>query len=250
MTSSNGPYYMSTTRIEDIINPTDPAECPNVYPDPGLSMTSSAHMYALAAEALQYREASATTQLANLIQAATAAAGEVGGIFLGKSQRKTRSHSGERNGIDDDESAMESTVHASSQRPTGQVCNGQAAVSQGSCKRKLSRNSRDLKDLISDDASPREVGTRLVPKPRASVSGVTEPEAPIAVRRSANAIHREPSASSKRYTRPPMSKLYKSLQVTHEVFLQLQAAAKEYMLIAHIPSAETALASGVRVTQN
>ncbi|KAL3428104.1 hypothetical protein PVAG01_01613 [Phlyctema vagabunda] len=47
---------------------------------------------------------------------------------------------------------------------------------------------------------------------------------------SAAALFRRPSAASKKYTRPPMSKLFTSLELTPEQFLHLQAAAKSYML--------------------
>ncbi|KAI9817743.1 MAG: hypothetical protein M1827_000862 [Pycnora praestabilis] len=47
---------------------------------------------------------------------------------------------------------------------------------------------------------------------------------------SAAALFRRPSASSKKYTRPPMSKLFTSLELSPENFLHLQAGAKSYML--------------------
>ncbi|PWY71037.1 hypothetical protein BO94DRAFT_476773 [Aspergillus sclerotioniger CBS 115572] len=46
---------------------------------------------------------------------------------------------------------------------------------------------------------------------------------------SAAALFRQPS-SNKKYTRPPMSKLFASLELSPENFLHLQAAAKGYML--------------------
>jgi len=46
---------------------------------------------------------------------------------------------------------------------------------------------------------------------------------------SAAALFRQPS-SNKKYTRPPMSRLFASLELSPENFLQLQAAAKAYML--------------------
>lgn len=46
---------------------------------------------------------------------------------------------------------------------------------------------------------------------------------------SAAALFRQPS-SNKKYTRPPMSRLYASLELSPENFLHLQAAAKNYML--------------------
>ncbi|TAQ84139.1 hypothetical protein B7494_g7533 [Chlorociboria aeruginascens] len=47
---------------------------------------------------------------------------------------------------------------------------------------------------------------------------------------SAVALFRRPSVASKKYTRPPMSKLFTSLELHPEEFIHLQAAAKSYML--------------------
>jgi hypothetical protein len=47
---------------------------------------------------------------------------------------------------------------------------------------------------------------------------------------SAAALFRPPSTSSKKYTRPPMSRLFSSLHLPPEEFLHLQSAAKTYML--------------------
>jgi len=47
---------------------------------------------------------------------------------------------------------------------------------------------------------------------------------------SAAALFRAPSELSKKYTRPPMSKVFNSLELSAEGFLRLQAAAKRYML--------------------
>lgn len=54
------------------------------------------------------------------------------------------------------------------------------------------------------------------------------PEAPAGVH-SAAALFRQPS-TNKKHTRPPMSKLFSSLELSPENFLYLQAAAKAYML--------------------
>ena len=47
---------------------------------------------------------------------------------------------------------------------------------------------------------------------------------------SAAALFRQTTNSSRKYTRPPMSQLFYSLQLNAESFLHLQAAAKTYML--------------------
>ncbi|KAI9874684.1 MAG: hypothetical protein M1830_009414 [Pleopsidium flavum] len=52
---------------------------------------------------------------------------------------------------------------------------------------------------------------------------------------SAAALFRRPSSTGKKYTRPPMSKLFTSLELPPENFLHLQAAAKGYMLDAAHP---------------
>ncbi|EGD95999.1 hypothetical protein TESG_03460 [Trichophyton tonsurans CBS 112818] len=52
---------------------------------------------------------------------------------------------------------------------------------------------------------------------------------------SAVALFRQPSASSKKATRPPMSKMFTSLGLSPESFLHLQAAAKQYMLDENHP---------------
>lgn len=51
---------------------------------------------------------------------------------------------------------------------------------------------------------------------------------------SAAALFRQPS-HSKKYTRPPMSKMFSSLELSPENFLHLQAAAKAYMLDDRYP---------------
>jgi hypothetical protein len=52
---------------------------------------------------------------------------------------------------------------------------------------------------------------------------------------SAVALFRKPSTASKKSTRPPMSKIFTTLELTPEQFVHLQAAAKAYMLSPHHP---------------
>ncbi|OJD35438.1 uncharacterized protein BKCO1_1700013 [Diplodia corticola] len=62
---------------------------------------------------------------------------------------------------------------------------------------------------------------------------------------SAAALFRQPSGGSatKKHTRPPMSKLFASLQLTPENFLRLQAAAKTYMLDEAHPERQSCVGS-------
>ena len=52
---------------------------------------------------------------------------------------------------------------------------------------------------------------------------------------STSALFRESSSKGKKYTRPPMSKVFSSLELSPENFLQLQAEAKAYMLDDRCP---------------
>ncbi|KAI9735669.1 MAG: hypothetical protein M1834_001685 [Cirrosporium novae-zelandiae] len=72
--------------------------------------------------------------------------------------------------------------------------------------------------------NPPQVEVREFP-PQQSIS-----DARAAGVHSAAALFRQPSASSKKYTRPPMSKMFADLELSPENFLHLQAAAKAYML--------------------
>lgn len=69
-----------------------------------------------------------------------------------------------------------------------------------------------------------DMDLRPVPVPPQSLS-----EARAVGVHSAAALFRQPS-SNKKYTRPPMSKMFTSLELSPENFLHLQAAAKAYML--------------------
>ncbi|KAI9771865.1 MAG: hypothetical protein M1840_001635 [Geoglossum simile] len=60
---------------------------------------------------------------------------------------------------------------------------------------------------------------------------------------SAAALFRQPSSSGKKYTRPPMSKLFASLELTPENFLHLQAAAKGFMLDKNHPERQNCVGS-------
>lgn len=52
---------------------------------------------------------------------------------------------------------------------------------------------------------------------------------------SAAILFREPSEKSKKYSRPPLGKVFTSLQLAPEAFLRLQHAAKAYMLSDEFP---------------
>ncbi|CAD6499373.1 BgTH12-03489 [Blumeria graminis f. sp. triticale] len=73
-------------------------------------------------------------------------------------------------------------------------------------------------------------------------------EAKLAGLHSAAALFRRPSAASKKYTRAPMSKLFISLDLTAELFLKLQGAAKSYMLDDSFPERREAVGNKCRTS--
>ncbi|KAK5106248.1 hypothetical protein LTS08_000366 [Lithohypha guttulata] len=63
---------------------------------------------------------------------------------------------------------------------------------------------------------------------------VDQPKASTLIN-SAAVLFREPSEKSKKYSRPPLGKVFTSLELSPETFLQLQNAAKDYMLSEEHP---------------
>ena len=76
-----------------------------------------------------------------------------------------------------------------------------------------------------------------LPSPVNRPSTASPPEA----LKSAAALFRTPPLSSKKTTRPPMSRLYLSLELPPDSFLHLQAAAKTYMLDSSHPERSEAV---------
>ncbi|KAI9678826.1 MAG: hypothetical protein M1817_005886 [Caeruleum heppii] len=96
-------------------------------------------------------------------------------------------------------------------------------------KRTPSGANSPVRDRYPSYDDPSHLEVREMPS-QAAMS-----DARLAGVHSAAALFRRPSASSKKYTRPPMSKLFSSLELSPENFLHLQAAAKGYMLDENHP---------------
>lgn len=58
---------------------------------------------------------------------------------------------------------------------------------------------------------------------------------PATLSNSAAVLFREPSEKSKKYSRPPLGKVFTSLELAPDAFLKLQSAAKDYMLSEEFP---------------
>ena len=63
-----------------------------------------------------------------------------------------------------------------------------------------------------------------------NVADVADASATAKLANSASVLFREPSDKSRKYSRPPLGKVYSSLELAPESFLRLQSAAKDFML--------------------
>lgn len=110
--------------------------------------------------------------------------------------------------------------------PTGQYDDSIATSLAGPSTRK---RKRDIEILREDH---RMAADELLPNRHNAMSDAPRPSVAAT---SAAAIFRQSSATSKKYTRPPIGKLYSSLQLSPENFVHLQTAAKAYMLDKNHP---------------
>ena len=214
MASNDGPYYTTSSQaIEDLRSHDHHNDHSSIYPDLGPSTIADAQMYALADDALQAHHGSTASHLAGLIQAATAAAGQEESSpkpllhTVDQSHRTTRRSHLPTHAIQDQGVPSEGPLPRIKNTKTYQKLN----------TRKRKRTSEG--NLVGDE----EGGGIRDGQPFASSD-----QAPVF--HTASTLFRRPSSTSKKYTRPPMSKLFTSLELSPESFLQLQSAAKTYML--------------------
>jgi hypothetical protein len=160
------------------------------------------------------------TQFAGLVEAATAAA----------DQEIHWSANAESTSSDVRPSYEAYETHAPTEEPyntlpTGQYDDSIATKSTGPSTRKRKRDIDTLReDRVTVDGLQPSNYNAASSAPRPSVAAT-----------SAAAIFRQPSTTSKKYTRPPIGKLYSSLELSPESFVHLQTAAKEYMLDENHP---------------
>lgn len=241
MTSNNAPYYTTPSQTLDPTLSSRDSNDGSLYPDLAQATASSAQMYSLADGAIQAHQNGANSHFAGLIEAATAAAGQedeyVQATESARPRRITRQSSAHEETLSNTLGPTNRTPSRTTGDPTQthtdrqQSDGGRAMPFPSTRKRKRSseasppeQNStpRGYRQADGDDHSTLEI--RELP-PQSSIS-----DARAAGVHSAAALFRRPSASSKKYTRPPMAKMFASLELSPEDFLHLQAAAKGYML--------------------
>ncbi|MCJ1386951.1 hypothetical protein MMC17_010080 [Xylographa soralifera] len=222
MALNDGPYYTTSSQaVEELQNHEPHNDQESMYPDLGPSAPDDAQMYALADNALQAHQSNTASHFAGLIQAATAAAGqeEISSqplLHVGnQSRRATRkSRLSKHDGQDLEVRSGEQLQHTKSER-----------ASRQSRIKKRNRTSDGI--VVSDDEGDFTLDGLDGQAPAPS------DQAPVL--HSASTLFRRPSSTSRKYTRPPMSKLFTSLELSPESFLQLQSAAKNYMLSDAFP---------------
>jgi hypothetical protein len=160
------------------------------------------------------------TQFAGLVEAATAAADQE--IQWPANAEPVVQDARPAYEAYDDRAALEDQY---SPVPIGQYDSSVASRPAGPSTRKRKRDTETSReDLATVDAVQ-----------RASYVAASDTSRPSAAATSAAAIFRQPSATNKKYTRPPIGKLYSSLELPPECFVHLQAAAKDFMLDENHP---------------
>lgn len=143
----------------------------------------------------------------------------------------------------DDEIAVASTIQQNSKRKRDSVSEVSSSELSERSSSTLSQPNKLIKTSPTTATSTATVTLpeRPAPGTPADTEGQSTEhiwDARAAGVHSAAALFRAASDSSKKYTRPPMSKLFSSLELSPENFLYLQAAAKAYMLDAKHPERE------------
>ncbi len=244
--ASTAPYYQSLrTSSYQNGSPTSQSYAP-AEEDYHLAASAAPHapMYAnlahdgsalegLSSQAIAEQHLNGAESLAGLLEAVTSAAGQEqaargGTTARGKSGRATR-NSQNQNQLNGHSDAAQnrakrkrSTTPGTGDYKVGQENDDTPVAARKRRKRTLNTESDPDDSFPIHDAFPPALGD-------ARAAGV----------HSAAALFRQPSTNSKKYTRPPMSKLFASLQLSPENFLHLQAAAKAYMLNPDYPERQS-----------
>lgn len=225
--ASNGPYYQDPSSQDHQHLTTDfdlsqsvleyggVAAQPSTYPEP--SHSGHEHQYNHQAGEI---DATERAQLHDLVEAATSAAAQEQfrqqtqqfgppNYQIGERATPTSAGIGSRR--------KHQVVDAQIQRTT--------IEEQGRTKRqKRTHAAPDSLNSVQEDVLDGQRSQRVDSDPAHLI------DARAAGVHSAAALFRPPSDLSKKYTRPPMSKLFTSLQLDPEQFLKLQSSAKKYML--------------------
>lgn len=222
MALNDAPYYTSSSKPIDELGTQDLHDShASIYPELGSTAVPDAQMYALADDALQAHQENTASHFAGLLQAATAAAGRNGEPHSdriisseGRIRRTTRRaqhlpHDQQDSSAETEEQRLAHTKY-------------QENGSQSHNTRKRKRTS--VVPMATEDGESVSLDMQMsTPRFQAPVS------------HSASTLFRRPSSTSAKYTRPPMSKLFTSLELSPDNFLQLQSAAKNYMLDDQYP---------------
>ncbi|KAJ5899869.1 hypothetical protein N7495_004613 [Penicillium taxi] len=173
-------------------------------------------------------------QLADLVEAATAAADPQWGAHTQLENYDTNMQLGDDGFGDNFASGMGVGRHL---RVSNDHSQGSLLSRTASKKRKRNNDNLDpaLTASFTETQQPQPQSPRYYtsqPPHPSSLQSLSDARA-VGVH-SAAALFRQPS-SNKKYTRPPMSKLFASLELSPENFLHLQSAAKAYMLHKDYP---------------
>ncbi|MCJ1336261.1 hypothetical protein MMC09_001537 [Bachmanniomyces sp. S44760] len=238
MTPHDGPYYTGTSHAIQVLGVDVPTGSESIYPDLGHSLGQDGSIYSTANESIQDAQAENSTQFAGLIQAAKAAAGESDGTLSasGASTQRRRAMRASRTDFGTELDSIsqrkgKSLVH--SRAEPIETTTSSAQEDQPRIKVSIEAQATQKRKRASDLETFRtsySIDQPVLHQEEGCLHTNRRDENRDLARHASAALFRRLSKSSKKYTRPPMSKLFTSLELSPESFLQLQAAAKAYML--------------------
>ena len=221
MAANNGPYYTPSRQANESSEPQNVfGEAPSIYPDLGLSTASSDQVYIPTDNAPQTDQTRSARHFVGLIRAAKAAASHEP-----TQSPPTTSLIGDVLCTTRDSKSMGMRRHTTKElrgnMATVPIYPDAAMQKTSSSFELLQRSGVPTGATQEGEANPTQNDTNL--------SALDQELRP------GPALFRRTSSSTKKYTRPPMSKLFTSLELSPEGFFQLQAAAKAYMLDESYP---------------
>jgi hypothetical protein len=198
----------------------------SMYPDPGHPQMNGDY----STQQLEGNEAEDHAQLQGLVEAATSAAAQE--QIRQRSQQlpvyaPTHQEPSHNDAAEQDLASLLRDTSAAGKRKRSLSHNSVVDPSTAAPTAASERPKRQKREALSTSDGEGDRSMRQYNNP---VESPHHLDARAAGVHSAAALFRPPSDSSKKYTRPPMSKLFTSLELSPENFLYLQAAAKQFML--------------------
>ncbi|KAL1303924.1 hypothetical protein AAFC00_000377 [Neodothiora populina] len=246
--ASNGPYYQPVPPEQNasddfklsqgLLDYAALAPPASMYPDPNQTQMDAGYHHTQ--QQLVENEVEDHAQLQGLVEAATSAAAQEQIRQRAQLPQLPQFAAHEEPHIDSSEQELASLLQRDATRPNGKRKRSHPDETDADPELSLDsvlsdRPKRQKRTTLASSESQNQEGHVSLRQHSNPIESPHHLDARAAGVHSAAALFRPPSDSSKKYTRPPMSKLFASLELSPENFLYLQAAAKQFMLDPEYP---------------